>query len=73
MKTLATALLALAVVPAVAADFSGAILHPAFKAVAGEQQGLLGAAHWARTARNKDLRIQAMVTNDIKMSEQKTV
>lgn len=36
-----------------------------FMAVAGEEQGLLGAAHWARTARNKGLRIEAMLTNDI--------
>ncbi len=36
-----------------------------FMAVAGEEQGLLGAVHWARTARNKDFRIEAMVTNDI--------
>lgn len=36
-----------------------------FMAVAGEEQGLLGAAHWARIARSKDLRIEAMLTNDI--------
>ena len=36
-----------------------------FMAVAGEEQGLLGAAHWARTARSKGLRIEAMLTNDI--------
>lgn len=36
-----------------------------FMAVAGEEQGLLGATHWARTARNQDLHIEAMVTNDI--------
>jgi len=36
-----------------------------FMAVAGEEQGLLGATHWARTARSKGLRIEAMITNDI--------
>ena len=36
-----------------------------FMAVAGEEQGLLGAAHWARTARSKGLRIEAILTNDI--------
>jgi hypothetical protein len=34
-------------------------------AVAGEEQGLLGAAHWAQTARSRDARIEAMITNDI--------
>lgn len=36
-----------------------------FMAVAGEEQGLLGAAHWARGARSKGLRLEAMLTNDI--------
>nr|WP_316640157.1 M28 family metallopeptidase [uncultured Roseateles sp.] len=36
-----------------------------FMAVAGEEQGLLGATHWAKTARAKNLRIEAMITNDI--------
>ncbi len=36
-----------------------------FMAVSGEEQGLLGAAHWARNARSKGLRIEAMLTNDI--------
>ena len=36
-----------------------------FMAVAGEEQGLLGAAQWAREARRRDLNIEAMITNDI--------
>ncbi len=36
-----------------------------FMAVAGEEQGLLGAAHWATLARAQGLNIEAMVTNDI--------
>ena len=36
-----------------------------FMAVAGEEQGLLGAAHWAGQARLKNLNIGAMFTNDI--------
>ncbi len=36
-----------------------------FMAVPGEEQGLLGATHWAKEARSKGLRIEAMVTNDI--------
>jgi Peptidase family M28 len=36
-----------------------------FMAVAGEEQGLLGAAQWAREARRANLNIEAMVTNDI--------
>ena len=36
-----------------------------FMAVPGEEQGLLGATHWAREARRKGLNIEAMITNDI--------
>jgi hypothetical protein len=36
-----------------------------FMAVAGEEQGLLGAAHWARRARERNLNVEAMITNDI--------
>ncbi|QYF94058.1 M28 family metallopeptidase [Massilia sp. PAMC28688] len=36
-----------------------------FMAVAAEEQGLLGAAHWAEQARQKNLNIGAMFTNDI--------
>ncbi|HVE48127.1 MAG TPA: M28 family peptidase, partial [Casimicrobiaceae bacterium] len=36
-----------------------------FMTVAGEEQGLLGAAHWARRARDRDQNIEAMITNDI--------
>jgi Peptidase family M28 len=36
-----------------------------FMAVAGEEQGLLGATQWAREARSKKLNIEAMITNDI--------
>jgi len=36
-----------------------------FMAVAGEEQGLLGAAHWATTARGRGVSVEAMITNDI--------
>ncbi len=36
-----------------------------FMAVAGEEQGLLGAAHWAKMAREKGMNVEAMITNDI--------
>lgn len=36
-----------------------------FLAVAGEEQGLLGADHWAAQARRRNLRVDAMITNDI--------
>ena len=36
-----------------------------FMAVAGEEQGLLGAEHWAEQARLNKLRVEAMITNDI--------
>ena len=36
-----------------------------FMAVAGEEQGLLGAAHWARVAHDKGVNVEAMITNDI--------
>src|SRR5699024_2656326 len=36
-----------------------------FMAVAGEEQGLLGASHYARNAADKNLNIAAMFTNDI--------
>lgn len=36
-----------------------------FLAVAGEEQGLLGASHWAEEAKKKNLSIGAMFTNDI--------
>ncbi|MCV2366395.1 M28 family metallopeptidase [Paucibacter sp. DJ1R-11] len=36
-----------------------------FMAVPGEEQGLLGATHWAREARRQGLPIEAMITNDI--------
>ena len=36
-----------------------------FLAVAGEEQGLLGAAHWAEEAKKKELNVAAMFTNDI--------
>ena len=36
-----------------------------FMAVAGEEQGLLGAAHWASTARERNVNVEAMFTNDI--------
>lgn len=36
-----------------------------FMAVPGEEQGLLGAHHWAEEAKKKNLNIAAMFTNDI--------
>lgn len=36
-----------------------------FMAVAGEEQGLLGAERWAEAARQRGLRVDAMITNDI--------
>jgi len=36
-----------------------------FMAVSGEEQGLLGAAHWARAARERNVNVEAMITNDI--------
>ena len=36
-----------------------------FIAVAGEEQGLLGAAHWAEEAKKKGLDVAGMITNDI--------
>lgn len=36
-----------------------------FMAVPGEEQGLLGARHWARRARANGLNVEAMITNDI--------
>ena len=36
-----------------------------FMAVAGEEQGLLGAAHWARVAHETGVNVEAMITNDI--------
>ena len=36
-----------------------------FMTVPGEEQGLLGAAHWAELAKTKSLNIAAMFTNDI--------
>jgi Peptidase family M28 len=36
-----------------------------FMAVAGEEQGLLGAEFWAERARRDGLRVEAMITNDI--------
>jgi Peptidase family M28 len=36
-----------------------------FMAVAGEEQGLLGAEFWAERARRDGLRVDAMITNDI--------
>ena len=36
-----------------------------FMAVAAEEQGLLGAAHWAEMAKQKKLNIAGMITNDI--------
>ncbi len=36
-----------------------------FIAVAGEEQGLLGAEQWAAQAQRKGLRVEAMITNDI--------
>ena len=36
-----------------------------FMAVAGEEQGLLGAEHWARAAHESGVNVEAMFTNDI--------
>ena len=36
-----------------------------FMTVAGEEQGLLGSAHWAKDARDRDVNVEAMITNDI--------
>ncbi|MBI3651765.1 MAG: M20/M25/M40 family metallo-hydrolase [Acidobacteria bacterium] len=36
-----------------------------FMTVAAEEQGLLGAAHWAEMAKQKNLNIAGMITNDI--------
>jgi len=36
-----------------------------FLAVAGEEQGLLGSAHWAQDARARGVNVEAMITNDI--------
>ena len=36
-----------------------------FMTVAGEEQGLVGAKHWAQAARAKDLDVAGMITNDI--------
>jgi hypothetical protein len=36
-----------------------------FLAVPGEEQGLLGAAQWARDARAQGLNVEGMITNDI--------
>jgi len=36
-----------------------------FLAVAGEEQGLYGSTHWAKTAKEKHLDIEGMITNDI--------
>jgi Peptidase family M28 len=36
-----------------------------FMTVAGEEQGLLGAAHWARAAHDRGINVEAMITNDI--------
>src|SRR5258706_3701757 len=36
-----------------------------FMAVAGEEQGLLGAAHWAKVAHERGVNVEAMITNDI--------
>jgi hypothetical protein len=36
-----------------------------FLAVAGEEQGLLGATHWAEKAKREGRKIEAMLTNDI--------
>lgn len=43
-------------------DFDATII---FMAVAGEEQGLLGAAHFAEQARASNMNIEAMFTNDI--------
>jgi hypothetical protein len=36
-----------------------------FMTVAAEEQGLLGAAHWAEMAKQKNLNVAGMITNDI--------
>src|SRR4029078_1480578 len=36
-----------------------------FMTVAGEEQGLLGATHWAEQARAKGVNVAGMITNDI--------
>ena len=36
-----------------------------FMTVAGEEQGLLGSAHWAKAAHDRGANIEAMITNDI--------
>jgi hypothetical protein len=36
-----------------------------FMAVAGEEQGLVGSTHWAKMAKQKNLNIVGMITNDI--------
>jgi hypothetical protein len=36
-----------------------------FLAVAGEEEGLFGSAHWARAARDRNAHIEAMLDNDI--------
>src|SRR5206468_8358984 len=36
-----------------------------FMAVAGEEQGLFGAQHWAEEALRKRLNVAGMITNDI--------
>ena len=33
--------------------------------VAGEEQGLLGATHWAKVAKDRGVNVEAMITNDI--------
>ena len=43
-------------------DFDATIV---FMAVAAEEQGLLGAAHWAEQAKQKNMNIAGMFTNDI--------
>src|SRR6185295_3721748 len=43
-------------------DFDATIV---FLAVAAEEQGLQGAAHWAQQAKEKKTNIAAMFTNDI--------
>ena len=36
-----------------------------FMTVAGEEQGLLGTAHWAKAAKDRGVNVEAMITNDI--------
>jgi hypothetical protein len=43
-------------------DFASTIV---FMAVSGEEEGLLGSAHWAAMARRRNLDIRAMLDNDI--------